>query len=613
MTSTGKSFCTWWVCCKLMLYYYVFIITERLSSTVASNESVTHDNLPTLLQCEENSDCPTWFGCYNNTCDCHTEPEHIIKCDGDRATVLACYCATTAHQDEFNSHDLIVGSCVFNCGRRPNHTILDSQYFVLPQNSSTLNNDTCGWLKRTGPLCGKCLPNHSPPVYSYSLKCVECPHGHVYRNWLLFILLAFVPLTIFYIIILLLNINVASSSLHAFVLFCQLVSSPPLARAIENSPNESSAIVVANYKVFMSLYGIWNLDFFRSFLPNICLNTSPLLSLSLDYVIAIYPLFLVFITYLLINLYDRNFKALVFVCKPVKVCFSWFQERHRENTTMIDAFVTFFVLSFVKIISVSFDLLFPVPVYSLNSSKVSHALFYDGSISYFGRDHLPYAIVAIIFLVCFAVIPVVILLFYPYCWFQRLLGCLPSRWYLVLQAFVDSFQGCYKNGTEKGSRDCRSFSGLYLILRIAALLLYLFTLQSTFYILCGILFQLCTLLLLVIQPYKSKLSWYNNLHAAFLILLVMLCFSFTGLSYVPDQKKIFLAFISFCWVSPVIYLTLCALHWLFLQRKKTKKYISIASLLCWISTHCCSAKYAISDSEEPLLHTVTESYQHFTD
>ena len=473
---TGNSVCTQWVC-TLMLC--VYIIIQRSWSVVASNEPVI---LPNSLQCEENSDCPTWFGCDNHTCECNTEPEHIIKCDGERAAVLACYCATTTDEDEFSSRGLIVGSCIFNCWRRPNHTILDSQYFVLSRNSSTLNNDTCGWLKRTGPLCGKCLPNHSPTVYSYSLKCVECPHRH--RNWWLFILLAFVPLTIFYIVILLLNINVASSSLHAFVLFCQLVSSPPFARVIENSPNQSSATVVT--KVLMSLYGIWNLDFFRFFLPNICLNTSPLLSLSLDYVVAIYPLFLVLVTYLLITLYDHNFKVLVFVCKPVKLCFSWFQERHRKNTTIIDAFVTFFVLSFVKIISVSFDLLFPVPVYSFNSSKVSLALFYDGSIAYFGKEHLPFAIVAILFLFCFVVIPVVILLFYPYCWFQWLLSFLPSRWYLILQAFVDSSQGCYKNGTEEGSYDYRSFSGLYFILRIVALLLYVFTLQSTFYILAQI-------------------------------------------------------------------------------------------------------------------------------
>ena len=613
MNNTEKSFCTQWVC-KLMLC--VCIITQGLWSVPVvahSNELVLDNDLPTSLQCEENSDCATWFGCNNHTCECNAEPEHIIKCDGERAAVLACYCATTTGENEFSSdHGLIVGSCIFNCWRRPGHTILDSQYFVLPRNSSNLNNDTCGWLKRTGSLCGKCLPNHSPTVYSYSLKCVECPHGH--NNWWLFILLAFVPLTIFYIIILLLNINVASSSLHAFVLFCQIVSSPPFARVIENSPNQGSGTVVT--KLLMSLYGIWNLDFFCFFTPNICLNTSPLLSLSLDYIIAIYPLFLVLVTYLLITLYDCNFKILVFVCKPVKVCFSWFQERHRENTTIIDAFVTFFVLSSIKIISVSFDLLFPVPVYSLNSSKViSLALFYDGSIKYFGRDHLPHAIVAILFLVNFVAIPVVILLFYPYCWFQRLLSCLPSRWYLVLQAFVDSSQGCYKNGTEEGSYDCRSFSGLYFILRILSLLLYMFTLQSTFYILCGILFLLFALLLLALQPYKPESSRYTNLHAAFLILLVMLWFSLTGLSYVPHQETTFLAFTLFCWISPVIYLILCVLRRLFLQRKKTKKYISC--LLNWLCAHCLSrsANDVTIDSEleESLPYRITGSYQRFVD
>ena len=344
-----------------------------------------------------------------------------------------------------------------------------------------------------------------------------------------------------------------------------------------------------------------------------CLNTSHLLSLSLNYIVAIYPLFLLVITYLLITLYDRNCKVLVLVCKPVKVCFSWFQERHRKNTTIIDAFVTFFVLSFVKTISVSFDLLLPVPVYSFNSSKVSLALFYDGSIAYFGRDHLPYAIIAILFLVCFMVIPVVILVFYPYCWFQCLLSCLPSRWYLVLQAFVDSFQGCYQNGTEKGTYDYRSFSGLYFILRIAALLLYALTLQSTVYVLCGILFLLFTLLILALRPYKPELSWYTNLHAAFLILLAMLWFSLTGLSYVPHQKTTFLVFTSFCWISPVIYLILSVLRWLCFQRKKAKKYAS--SLLWWLRTHCCSASDATidDDHEESLPYRITESYKQLTD
>lgn len=415
---------------------------------------------------------------------------------------------------------------------------------------------TCGRFKRTGPLCGKCLPNHRPKVYSYSLKCIECPHA--YRNWLLFIVVAFAPLTIFYVVILLFNINIASSSFHAFFLFCQLVSSPPFARVIENSPDRSLGNIAT--KLFMSFYGIWNLDFFRFFLPSICLNTNSLLSLSLDYIIAMYPLFLVLLTYTLISLHDQNLKALVIVCRPFKLCFSLFQERHRQGTTIIDAFVTFFVLSFVKILSVSFDLLIPVNIYRFNSSEITRALFYDSSIKYFSREHLPFAIIAILFLIIFMILPIIVLLFYPYHWFQQLLSCLPSRWYLALQIFVDSFQGCYKNGTEQGSHDYRSFSGLYLVLRVVGLLVYVFTLRSSFYFICGILFLFFSMLLLALQPYK--LSWYTNLNAAFIILIVILWYALAGLSYLPNLKQMFIAVTLLCLIFPMIYLTCCALYWL---------------------------------------------------
>ena len=354
-------------------------------------------------------------------------------------------------------------------------------------------------------------------------------------------------------------------------------------------------------------FGTW--IFFRFFLPSICLNTGSLLSLSFDYIVALYPLFLVFLTYALISLYDRNFKVVVIVCKPCKLCFSWFQERHRANTTIIDAFVTFFVLSFIKIMSVSFDLLCPVKIYSFNSSGITHALFYDGSIAYFSKEHLPFAIIAIFFLTIFAVIPVIVLLYYPYSWFQWLLRCMPSRWYLVLQAFVDSFQGCYKNGTEQGSRDYRSFAGLYLALRILALLVYTFTLQSTFYFMCGILFLFFSLLLLALQPYK--LSWYTNLNAAFIILTVTLWFALAGLSYVPDLKPMFIAVTLLCLIIPMIYSACCVLHWFFLQRKKTKKYL--ANVLLWLRTCCRSANTELSMIEESLLHGIVENYQRYTD
>ena len=212
------------------------------------------------------------------------------------------------------------------------------------------------------------------------------------------------------------------------------------------------------------------------------------------------------------------------------------------------------------------------------------------------------------------IIPVTILLFYPYWWFQRLLTCFPSRWYLVLQAFVDSFQGCFKNGTEQGkrSRDYRSFAGLYFILRVVTLLVYVFTLQATFYIICGILFLLFSVLLLTLRPYKPEVSWYTNLNAVFIILIATLWFSLTGLSYAPHLRTLFLIFALFCWITPMIYSLYCVLRWCFFKRKKTKTYV--ASLLSWLHIHSCSSD---DDKEESLphriVHSASESYQTITD
>ena len=61
-------------------------------------------------------------------------------------------------------------------------------------------------------------------------------------------------------------------------------------------------------RLIPAIYGMWNLDFFHTLLPDICLNINTLHVLALDsIIIALYPMFLVVITYLLVDLYDRQF------------------------------------------------------------------------------------------------------------------------------------------------------------------------------------------------------------------------------------------------------------------------------------------------------------------
>lgn len=128
-----------------------------------------------------------------------------------------------------------------------------------------------------------------------------------------------------------------------------------------------------------------------------------------------------------------------------------------SKTSLIDSFATFFFLTNVKFLSISFDLLAPARVHQVNSFgsySVTPRLFYDATVPYFGKSHLPYAILAIAVFVLFVLAPVLILTLHPFSWYQKLLSLVPIRWQF-LHTFVDAFQGCYKDGTESGSCDCR--------------------------------------------------------------------------------------------------------------------------------------------------------------
>ena len=69
-----------------------------------------------------------------------------------------------------------------------------------------------------------------------------------------------------------------------------------------------------------------------------------------------------------------------------------------------------------------------------------------------------------------------ILLLYPFQFFQKILTFFSINWY-SLRIYVDSFQGCYKDGTEPGTFDCRWFSAIMLLTRSFYFVIYGLTLS----------------------------------------------------------------------------------------------------------------------------------------
>ena len=172
-------------------------------------------------------------------------------------------------------------------------------------------------------------PTYGLPVYSYSIHCVNCTEYQY--NWLKYIAVAYIPLTLFCLVVILLRVAGTSGYLLGYVTVCQMVSLKSLLTLILKV-----AIRSDRRAMVMVLLPIWNLDFFRSLYPPFCLSPhmTVLQVQVLDYVIAVYPMVLVLLTYALVKLHNR-FLLVVHICQPFYRCFQVFRKKWDVKTSLI--------------------------------------------------------------------------------------------------------------------------------------------------------------------------------------------------------------------------------------------------------------------------------------
>lgn len=137
-----------------------------------------------------------------------------------------------------------------------NHLVGYSDYYLLPENRSQLNDAMCGRNNREGILCSRCMQGYGPSVLSYPHTCVKC--SGKWFCWFLYILVALIPYTA------LISVNV--------VLFPQIRYVP-------------FRIPKLLYGIGLTLDTAWNLDFFRLIIPPFCVSEhlSNLQVLAMDY------------------------------------------------------------------------------------------------------------------------------------------------------------------------------------------------------------------------------------------------------------------------------------------------------------------------------------------
>lgn len=538
-------------------------LTTNTTYTGSNSSRFGNSNLYYLRGFDSCSEfCSPWVYCDSGECRCGEIPDEVLQCDlQSNMTLLHTDCLTYNEEKHLSE----VGKCVYTSSYNRNSSGLTT----LPRSLSELDDFMCGKLfNRTGTLCGKCKDNHYPPAYSFELNCIQCLNGKA--NWWKYVLVAYLPLTIFFFIVLLFKINAASSSLYPFVLCAQAATMPIIARVELMYLKDQQQTIQTLSRWIIMLYGIWNLDFFRSFDLGICLRTDTLQTLALDLAVGVYPLLLMVITYLVIYLYDHNFRPVVLLWKPFQAVSDFFQSKVEIKTTLIDAFCTFFLLSNTKLLSSSVDLLVPVRVYQLNSVghiTQSRRLYNDANIKYFGHEHLPYAILAIGVLVVFALLPVLLLILYPFRWFQRILNVFPVRWY-ILHTFVDSLQGYYKNGTEPGTRDCRWFASVFFISRYLLLLIGVSTFSPLYFPLATMVIGVVIILVVAIKPFKPTGHLIHPI-TMFLILIGLGLLGAFGPSSTNDEH-ILVLFWGLCFVMailPLVYVSALAIHWVYSHKR----------------------------------------------
>lgn len=526
------------------------------------------------------------------TCDCKCWDVPGIQCSDETREAFLEHLHCISLDKNSSSGAMVVARCPYNLAR--NTSLHDLTIENL--------NSTCAKFNRTGYLCSQCTEGYGVAINTYDFRCVDC-RGHEKYDWALYLLVELGPITVICFLVILLDVSITTPAMNAFVFFSQITS-------ITFSTNlyiwffGAESVNQALPHILFTLYGLMNLEVLRDVLPGICLHEGlqPLHILVINYVKALYPMVLLGICYVCIQLYDRNFRLLHFLWQPFRKCQKAVYKSCKPRTSVVDAFATLIVLSYSKFMYVSFPFLNLVSVYRLDSSgdnwngtgtspePEKYRYYFDPAQMLRHPANVVYFLLGVVVLVVFVGCPPLFLILYPLRTVQACVSRLNARVQLRLHTFADIFLGAFRDGTEssggvnwagggrkRGGRDCRWFAGLYLLLRILFLALYAVETDPTIlYLVQQILCTLVLLLFATVRPYKEDL--YNKLDTGFFALMAVLnSLSFYNSHLYTTRKDISPAvfYINYLLMFlPILYLTVFMFH----------------QILTWRGGSCCCTK-----------------------
>ena len=484
---------------NFLLFIYLSMNINYVDCQQRNGSAVTTSLRSSLIINDDDNQCPFWrfFNQKTSVCECYTYPSigNTVKCTEQGIELRVGYCMTYEQEERV----VYIASCTFSGDST------SSQYVEVPvQNVSELNTHMCGPMNRMGRLCSECTDGFGPSIISFGLVCSNCTGA--WYGVPLYLLLEFVPITVFYVIILFFRINITSPPMVAFVFFSQVAVATFLNYGAELKVEHPTAYYFV--LVVVTLYGFWNLDFFRYILPPFCV--SPVLEQMhvelINYISAFYPLCLICITWIAIRLHFHNFKPVVWLWSKLSKFFCISDRSFSRSNSLVDVFATFFLLSYTKLVYISSRILSPLSavVYSDNTVSTIHQFAEaDAGIEYFGKEHALYALISICILP-FIIVPPIFLILYPIKAFRLLLFKFhfSTRAIAALNLFVEKYYSCYRDGTE-GGKDLRSLASMYFVLRWIAIFIFKVATLSPSLVSMAIIFASYGTVIALVRPYKK--------------------------------------------------------------------------------------------------------------
>ena len=475
--------------------------------------------------------CPPGYSLQRMVCECNKSFsfEHKIQCSKRQAVqsfIFAGHCITYSLvrlPNNVKNYTLIVARCPYVVVS--NFTTL---YIPVPQPQQGMQSPQqgdifCKSLHRAGRLCGDCLPGYGLDFYSINFMCINCNITRVklILNWVKVIAASILPTTILFVLCTVFHISITSARFNGYIFFSHVVTMRLDVLTVQYASRNLGYQADQLSRLLYTPYYMWTFNFPQIILREICLGEKykVIHALALQYLSVLYPLLLVFMAIILIELHARNCKPLVWLWKPL--CYVCVRFRHswEIRTSVIDTFASFLLLSYSNLIGVSMSLITPTNIIINNGTVVGRTLNYDTSVDFFEKTHLKFGVFAIIILCTIGAIPPILLILYPFKWFQNLLNKCnlrgPRRF---LQVFVDAFQGSYKNNV-KGYPERRYFAGVYFVFRITINIIYVAIEDMiVLHLTLTLVYMLFMLIILAYRPYKR--NYYNIIDGIFMAILL---------------------------------------------------------------------------------------------